>query len=342
MALTLTAAERAELERRLRSLKIRAEDARRARVILMLADGASYSTIEATVPVLSATTSTAGGERFLARAPRRAAAAVSRPTADRADAGDGGAHAGRRRVTRRPTAARTGARASSVGCSRFITTSSAKAWRRAGLQPHRFERYMQSDDPDFETKAADVIGLYVNPPDHAAVFAVDEKTAIQALDRLDPVLPLSPAVPNATASSTTGMARCRCSPRSTRNPAKCSARPCRGTPARRSSSSSATSWAVNRRAANPRHRGQSVDAQDAGGPDLPAGPSARPSPLHPDVFVVAQPSGTLVCQDRTGPARAWRLHVRSRPRAQDSALHPPLQQGGETGPVELSQSGASN
>jgi hypothetical protein len=67
-----------------------------------------------------------------------------------------------------------------------------KAWRRAGLQPHRFERYMQSDDPDFESKAADVIGLYVNPPDHAAVFAVDEKTAIQALDRLDPVLPLSP------------------------------------------------------------------------------------------------------------------------------------------------------
>ena len=51
---------------------------------------------------------------------------------------------------------------------------------------------MQSDDPDFEPKAADVIGLYVNPPDHAAVFAVDEKTAIQALDRLDPVLPLSP------------------------------------------------------------------------------------------------------------------------------------------------------
>jgi hypothetical protein len=51
---------------------------------------------------------------------------------------------------------------------------------------------MASDDPDFEQKAADVIGLYVNPPDHAAVFAVDEKTAIQALDRLDPVLPLSP------------------------------------------------------------------------------------------------------------------------------------------------------
>src|SRR5271163_2838344 len=51
---------------------------------------------------------------------------------------------------------------------------------------------MASDDPDFETKAADIIGLYVKPPQHAAVFCVDEKTAIQALDRLDPVLPLSP------------------------------------------------------------------------------------------------------------------------------------------------------
>ena len=52
----------------------------------------------------------------------------------------------------------------------------AKAWQRAGLQPHRFERYMQSDDPDFESKASDVIGVYVNPPAHAAVIAVDQKT----------------------------------------------------------------------------------------------------------------------------------------------------------------------
>ena len=48
---------------------------------------------------------------------------------------------------------------------------------------------MASDDPDFETKAADIIGLYLAPPARAAVFCVDEKTAIQALDRLDPVLP---------------------------------------------------------------------------------------------------------------------------------------------------------
>lgn len=68
----------------------------------------------------------------------------------------------------------------------------ARVWKRANLRPHRMRRYMTSDDPDFETKAADVIALYVDPPQHAAVFCLDEKTAIQALDRLDPVLPFSP------------------------------------------------------------------------------------------------------------------------------------------------------
>jgi transposase len=63
---------------------------------------------------------------------------------------------------------------------------------QAKLRPHRLERYMASNDPEFERKAADIIGLYLNPPQHAAVFCVDEKTAVQALDRLDPVLPLSP------------------------------------------------------------------------------------------------------------------------------------------------------
>jgi transposase len=68
----------------------------------------------------------------------------------------------------------------------------ARTWAKAGLKPHQLRRYMTSDDPDFAKKAADVIGLYLKPPTNAVVFCVDEKTAIQALDRLDPVLPLSP------------------------------------------------------------------------------------------------------------------------------------------------------
>jgi transposase len=67
-----------------------------------------------------------------------------------------------------------------------------RIWHRAGLKPHRLERYMASDDPEFERKAADIIGLYLHPRQHAAIFCVDEKSAIQALDRLDPVLPMSP------------------------------------------------------------------------------------------------------------------------------------------------------
>jgi len=64
-------------------------------------------------------------------------------------------------------------------------------WSKTRLKPHRLDRYMASNDPAFEQKVGD-IALYMDPPQHAAVFCVDEKTAIQALDRLDPVLPLSP------------------------------------------------------------------------------------------------------------------------------------------------------
>src|SRR6476659_2172076 len=67
-----------------------------------------------------------------------------------------------------------------------------RVWRHFGIQTHRLRGYMASDDPEFEEKAADIIGLYLKPPINAAVFCVDEKSAIQALDRLDPVLPLSP------------------------------------------------------------------------------------------------------------------------------------------------------
>jgi hypothetical protein len=58
-------------------------------------------------------------------------------------------------------------------------------WAQTRLKPHRLDPYMASDDPRFEEKAADIIGLYMNPPQHAAVFSVDEKMAIHALDRLD-------------------------------------------------------------------------------------------------------------------------------------------------------------
>lgn len=68
----------------------------------------------------------------------------------------------------------------------------ARIWKEADLKPHRLERYMASNDPQFEQKAAAILGLYLNPPHSAAVFCIDEKSTIQALDRLDRRLPLSP------------------------------------------------------------------------------------------------------------------------------------------------------
>ncbi len=65
----------------------------------------------------------------------------------------------------------------------------------SGLQPHRIRTFTFSPDPDFEAKLLDIVGLYLNPPDNALVLCVDEKTGIQALDRTQPLLPLSAKKP---------------------------------------------------------------------------------------------------------------------------------------------------
>jgi transposase len=72
-----------------------------------------------------------------------------------------------------------------------ISVSSVqRIWRAHGLQPHRVRRFKLSNDPKFAAKLRDIVGLYVNPPDHAIVLSVDEKSQIQALDRTQPGLPM--------------------------------------------------------------------------------------------------------------------------------------------------------
>lgn len=65
-------------------------------------------------------------------------------------------------------------------------------WRAHGLQPHKVEPFKLSNDPEFVEKLHDVVGLYVDPPAHAIVLSVDEKSQIQALDRTQPGLPMKP------------------------------------------------------------------------------------------------------------------------------------------------------
>lgn len=70
-----------------------------------------------------------------------------------------------------------------------------RIWNKHGLQPHRVETFKISRDPDFDRKMADVVGLYLDPPERALVLCVDEKTQIQALNRTQPILPLRPGIP---------------------------------------------------------------------------------------------------------------------------------------------------
>ena len=188
--LTLSDEARAALDSLARSHRGRADETRRARIILLLADGYSYSTIGERVDCTPQTIATwkaryqADGLAGLRGRHRGSKARVLTPQLQarilswtRKPPTDGTTHWSTRRL---------GAR---LGIPHTIVQ---RAWQRAGLQPHRLERYLRSSDPDFERKAAEIIGLYLDPPQHAAVFCVDEKTAIQALDRRDPMLPLSP------------------------------------------------------------------------------------------------------------------------------------------------------
>jgi len=68
-----------------------------------------------------------------------------------------------------------------------------RVWREAGLKPHLTDQFKVSNDPCFEEKLHDVVGLYLNPPESAVVFCVDEKISIQALDRTQPGLPMKPS-----------------------------------------------------------------------------------------------------------------------------------------------------
>jgi transposase len=79
------------------------------------------------------------------------------------------------------------AMAKAVGIS---PSSVRRIWNRHGLQPHRVRAFKLSNDPKFAEKLKDVVGLYVDPPAHAVVLSIDEKSQIQALDRTQPGLPM--------------------------------------------------------------------------------------------------------------------------------------------------------
>lgn len=96
----------------------------------------------------------------------------------------------RRTVEEKPGAATHWSRALLAAQMRVSASSVGRIWASAGLKPHLVKSFKLSNDPHFEEKLDDIIGLYLNPPEHALVLCCDEKSQIQALDRTQPGLPL--------------------------------------------------------------------------------------------------------------------------------------------------------
>jgi transposase len=95
----------------------------------------------------------------------------------------------------RPTAAThwsSRSLAAKVGLSQSAVV---RIWHSFGLQPHRSDTFKLSTDPWLVEKVRDIVGLYLNPPEHAIVLCVDEKSQVQALDRTQPILPMRPGLP---------------------------------------------------------------------------------------------------------------------------------------------------
>jgi transposase len=329
--------QRDELESWARSRTLPASDVFRARLILALADGMSYREIErklgASAPTVSKWKSRFEQEgmeglrgRHQGSKPRRATPAMQARIIRRAQQKptDGSTHWSCRKLSEE------------LGVSKSTVQ---RILVQAKLQPHRLDRYMASNDPEFETKAADIIGLYMNPPQHAAVFCVDEKTAIQALDRLDPVLPLSPG-----RAERHGFEYYRHGTLSLYAALNVKTGRVEGKTAKRHTSAEfvgfltdlvgKTKWAreihivLDNLSA---HKTQAVEQF------LAQNPQGTTS-LHPDILFLAEPGRDLVRKNRARRHRPWSLHFGRRSSTQINELHPRLRQTRSTRTLDVYRS----
>jgi len=192
--LTLTDDERRTLEQWARRPKSAQRLALRARVVLACADGLSNRAVADRVP-LSYISVGKWRERFRVR---RLEGLVDepRPGAPRTVTDDMVVDLITRTLEGPPAAAATQwstrSMAESIG---FSKATISRIWQTFGLQSHRVDTFKLSADPQFIEKVRDIVGLYLNPPDHALVLCLDEKSQVQALDRTRPLLPLRPGIP---------------------------------------------------------------------------------------------------------------------------------------------------
>ena len=186
----LDEAERCELEARTRRRKISRADAMRAEIVLLAADGATNLAIAEQLGVTRVTVAT-WRKRFAAKR-LDGLADEPRPGAPRKIGDEKIAEVVMTTLETMPAAATHWSTRSMAKASGLSISTVHRIWRAFSLQPHRSETFKLSADPLFVDKVRDIVGLYLNPPDHALVLCVDEKSQIQALDRTQPLLPMRP------------------------------------------------------------------------------------------------------------------------------------------------------
>src|ERR1700680_536861 len=187
-ALAITPEARQELEQLVRSGKTEQRVVLRARIVLGAAEGKSNNALARELNTSRPTVidwrrrfAEGGSKLFVSPRP---GGGISPPLA----------HAKTAEIITRTQSAPP--QATQWSCSRMAKlcgvskASVQRVWHANGLKPHLLKTFKLSNDPDFIAKLEDVVGLYMNPPDHALVFCIDEKSQIQALDRTQPGLPM--------------------------------------------------------------------------------------------------------------------------------------------------------
>ena len=190
VALILTDEERQQLESLAHRSRSAPHVARRARIILACAEGTDSQVVARRLHVTPATVCKWRG-RFV-RQRLDGLYDEPRPGAQRTITDEQVEQVVIRTLETTPRGAShwsTRDMAKAVGLSHMAIS---RIWRTFGLQPHRSETFKLSTDPLLVEKVRDIVGLYLDPPAHAAVFCVDEKPQIQALDRTQPLLPMRP------------------------------------------------------------------------------------------------------------------------------------------------------
>lgn len=185
----LSSETRAELEAMTRSRSLPASLVRRSQIVLLAAQGLSNIAIAERVGLSNASVGL-WRQRFLAQG-LMGLYDEPRPGGPRRISDERVAVLLRKTLKTPPPGGATHWTCRTIAVETQLSKSTVhRVWRAFGLQPHRQKSFKLSTDPFFVEKVRDIVGLYLNPPDHALVLCVDEKTQVQALDRTQPVLPL--------------------------------------------------------------------------------------------------------------------------------------------------------